>query len=79
MSSGYRLELMKWGDGNDTLAYWDSMHGDDVVIVLTDAGAFERTYTEGDDGKLQPVLSPVDLTTRLRGLLRRLEGEESGQ
>lgn len=70
MSNGWRLELMKWGDGNDTLAFWDSLHGDDAVFILTDEGVFRRDY-EGEDS--HEVLTLVDLPQALRELLRKLE------
>lgn len=81
MSNGFKLELLKWGDGNDTLAYWDSLSGDDEIFVLSDDGkAYRSTENIPDnwdwrDKTDYTVLEEVNLVEALKKLLRRLEQE----
>ncbi len=35
-----RFELETWGDGSVVLVHWDSMHGNDIRIVLHDGNAY---------------------------------------
>ena len=60
--------LETWGDGTTRLTHWDSVHGDDVVFVLRDDGAFRSTYD--GDGE-ERLLEQVDLVAELRRLAKQ--------
>lgn len=42
------FELLKWGDGTIRLAYWDSLHGDDILFVLDENGKAYRARQHED-------------------------------
>jgi len=71
MSKGYEWGLLHWGNGEVHLTYWDSLHGDDINLILNADGTVERhTYeyppgTTPDDAGLE-VRTPVDLVALLR-------------
>ena len=60
--------LETWGDGTTRLTHWDSVHGDDVVFVRRDDGAFRSIYA--GEGKEQ-LLEQVDLLAELRRLAKQ--------
>lgn len=67
MSNGHRLELSEWGDGTLRLAYWDSLHGMDLILVVKpDGGVMQSTYA-GDE----EMLIPVNLHDALMSIMAR--------
>ena len=45
------LELACWGDGSIRLAYWDRLHGDDIIIRLDPEQASKTDAHIDDDGE----------------------------
>lgn len=81
MGNGHKWELLTWGDGIPRLAYWNWLSGDDIIIRLTDEGAFEETHPEDENGEIidvdaDPVLKPIpDLAQFLRQALQKIDTE----
>ena len=67
MMSKNNLELTRWGrDGNIRLAYWDSLHGDDVVFLLNEDGTC----------RLEEGSKPTNLVKELIKLCEKIEEEK---
>lgn len=80
MSNGYRWELLEGENGVVFLSYWDTMHGNDVVLTINPDGTIiESAYEEDEDGEAvydshgelidRPVPVP-DLIERFRQFLK---------
>ncbi len=64
-----RFDLETWGDGMLSLAHWDSLHGDDVIIRINSGAAYLCGYD--DDGN--ETLREINLVAFLENLKERIE------
>ncbi len=58
MSNGHRWELSEWGDGTVRLAHWNSLTGEDTIIVLNpDGTASLSSYTDDSDTEIYQAIN----------------------
>lgn len=70
------LELARWGDGSVRIAFWDSMHGEDVIIEITPDGAIQHGHEVvgyDESAELIETRTPVNLNQALLGILKYIE------
>lgn len=69
MGNRFNWNLEVWGDGTIRLVQWDSMHGEDIILVLNDDGTASQTitaYKDDDDEMGTELRRPVELVPLLR-------------
>ena len=64
---------MKWGDGEIRLAFWDSLHGEDIIYILSERG---DAFLELEEGEL---LEQVNLVEELCKLAARFAEEAEAE
>jgi hypothetical protein len=59
-----RFDLETWGNEEIVLVHWDSIHGDDVVIVLRDGNAYLANRENDTQEKIDLVRHLVKFSKR---------------
>jgi hypothetical protein len=80
VAKGFEFGLLRWGNGDICLTYWDSLHGHDVNFVINPDGTVDlKDYVDDPtaEDELAERRTPVTLGLALIALLERLEAEDS--